>query len=401
MLPLKKLLNFMILVYHCLIKILHVKNIFLLFISLFFISTANAGWFSPTDFSNKDEVRQWCATHEGMVGYTDTESCIKNLYRPKADEVKPQYILDKYAHQLQLQAMIVMGKLNEYTKAFFLTMAGIGVIWSMYSLLFKEPNFNAFLYEIIRLILTIGFFWFIITKIPLQLVKFGNDFMVFAGKVVPTSSTAGDVTSASSSILVNAYNVAGKVFETISWSDTFTAMIIVKLCCSILIMILGFFIALNFTLCQLQYWLTACIGIFLLGFAITPWTRDTALKYLQSLLAQAFKLFTMIVCIVITNTVITEYISDLSSSVSGDGQVYVYNLINLTFSIYIGYIVCDKIPDVLANIISPISSAKANMMGAMISGVALAGGVGGVAGRLGGSALGRLSSGVMGSLRSK
>lgn len=398
--PHLRLLNFITLVYHCLKKILHVKIIF--FISLIFLSINHNAF--ATDFSDKTETTIWCSANTGTKTgsmYSSVDECVLHMYRANSEPAKPQYILNKFADQIENLAITVNQKLRDYTREFFLFLATIGIFWSMYSLLFKEPSLNAFLYEMIRLLLTIGFFYFIITNMPVTLMKLGNDFVEFAGKVSPSSVSS--MQEGSADILVNAYNLSGDILKTIAWTDGLNGMIFVKLGCAVCTMIIGFFIALNWTLAQLQYMVTCCFGFFLLGFAITPWTRDTALSYLKSLLAQSFKLFAKALCIAITNTVLTEFATSLTpeSSSGGDDVIYIYNCLNLALSIYMGYIICDKIPDALANLIAPISSAKGNLMGAMISGLAVAGGVAGGATRIGGSLLGRGASGVMGALRSK
>lgn len=397
------LLNFITLVYHCLKKILHVKLFFLTFIifSLSFFNIASADDYDVSDMSS---VRSHCeVSYAGGMGVGESvEDCVKRVY--KASPLKPANILDAYGSKMKLLATQAGVKLRNFTKAFFLFIAGVGIVWSCYSLLFKEPSLNAFIYEMTRLMLMIGFFWFLIDKMPVQLMKLGAGFISMAEKVKPDDfSGLSVVSTASSDILANSYNIAGKIFKTIKWTDSLNGMIFVKLICAVCIVIIGFMIALNWVLAYLHFYFISCWGIFLLGFAPVPWTRDTALNYLKTLIAHSFSLFAKALCIMITSYVIAQFANDLGTeSTSGvyDSD-YIYNCLNLALSIYMGYVICEKIPEALGGLIAPISPARGNIMGAMITGLALAGGVAGGVSRIGGSLIGRGASGVMGALRSK
>ena len=271
-------------------------------------------------------------------------------------------ILNAVSDGFRRQAMMWGQKMMSYASWLFWTLAVISMIFTFGFLIFEGSDFNKFFGTLIRFIITLGFFWWLLTNgTNIAVAIIGSMQRIGAG--VGGSS----VTSAS-----GVMSVAFKVFDTIQEGVSITSPavsigLVLIACVSLLVMAM---IAVNLTLEYCSAWVLCFAGIFVLGFGSTSWTRDMAITYFKTVLACAMRIMTMLLLIGIAENLITTFHSQMDKSVT---------LADAVTMLLVGVVLfrlTNLLPPIVSSLISGVNAHSTGTVG----GGGLIGGAGGLIG---------------------
>ena len=243
------------------------------------------------------------------------------------------------------------------TLLFYLTV--INLFWRAASLMFRGNNVADIFFELIRTVMIYGFFYFLITNI-----SYMGDVILDSFKEM--AKAASGVKAVSPSGMID-QGVAGmeKIFNNIGWS-AFSITGIFLLFCGICCILVYTFVAINVLIATVVFYFILYAGAILIGFAGTEWTRNSALQYLNAVLAAGMRYMTTVMVAVMSSGVFMEILNQYK----GGDKSWV-PLSSLLVSLFLTYILIQKLPDMVSNLISPAGSG----MGITSSGFAHATGI--------------------------
>ncbi|QED93001.1 P-type conjugative transfer protein TrbL [Eikenella exigua] len=234
----------------------------------------------------------------------------------------------------------------------FWSLAAISVVYTGIDLVFRKDDIAAFFAETIRLILFIGFFWWLLQNgfaISESIINSFNQLGVEAGTGGETQKTAGFVQSlfdmwnrAAAANSIRAVKIPDLIDITnaASWLNP-------ELFVAILMMVVTFFalvlIAINYALLYIAAWIYMTAGLFVLGFGGGRWTSDMAISYYRQLLNIGLQLMTMMLMMAIGKNIITSMVSQTEGFMLFHYTVLL--LVGLTLAI-----LCTKVPPMVGSL---------------------------------------------------
>lgn len=285
------------------------------------------------------------------------------------DPLDPSDILDKITTAYQSTVSDWKPKMQVTAKSLLISLGTINIVWRAAQLLFRGNNIADLIWEVVRTITVIGFFLWLIGDPKIgdkQLFKSLFDSMgELAGKLTGTT-IAGP-----SSCVTAGYNAFQKIlgatpdFETDGVAGTIAnaAIWIMYLLSGLvfgaLTMFFWLFTAVQVVIVNVSFSFLLYGGLLLLGLAGTEWTRNSALSYLNAVIASALKYFATVAVATMSYQVMVKLL-DTSVEKAGMDANFEDQLFTL-FSFEIGVLACafityllvSKLPDMLANLVSP------------------------------------------------
>jgi type IV secretion system protein TrbL len=264
----------------------------------------------------------------------------------------------------------------------FWTLATIRVTWEMGQLALKKADIQEFFAELLRISITLGLFWWLLTNatsglniagsIISSLQKLGNNAAGIEG-LSPSDLVQMGLVLFGASLVNASMNIAS----------------IVGIGMSIAILVILSSIAINMAILLISEWFLLYAGVFFLGFGGSSWTSDMAINYYKTVLGIGIQLFAMTLIAGVGIDLLSTYFAQLAEAnkagvvMSGDEMA-----IALVFCIML-WKLSEKLPPLLAGIIngSGIGSngsvsadtvAGAAMAGAAMAGAAMAAGASGM-----------------------
>ena len=234
----------------------------------------------------------------------------------------------------------------------FWSLAAISVVYTGIDLVFRKDDIAAFFAETIRLILFIGFFWWLLQNgfaISESIINSFSQLGVEAGTGGETQKTAGFVQS-----LFDMWNRAAaansiravKIPDLIDITNA-ASWINPELFVAILMMVVTFFalvlIAINYALLYIAAWIYMTAGLFVLGFGGGRWTSDMAISYYRQLLNIGLQLMTMMLMMAIGKNIITDMVSQT------EGFMLFHYMVLLLVGITLA-ILCTKVPPMVGSL---------------------------------------------------
>lgn len=337
-----------------------------------------------------------------------------------AAEISPSEILDNLTTSYQSTLQQWKPKMQGAAKTLLISLGTINIVWRAAQLLFRGNNIADLIWEVVRTIAVIGFFlWLIgdptiggtplyqslfdsmanlagqltgsaISK-PSDCVQAGFDAFSAIMDATPDLQTDGFFGTMANAIIWLAYILSGLVIGCITllfWIYTAVQMVIVTV--SFTFLLYG--------------------GLLILGLAGTEWTRNSALSYLNAIIASSLRYFATIAVATMSYQVMVSLL-DFSVTKGGMDANFGKQLTALLmFEVgvlscgFITYLMVNKLPDMLANLVSPAGSgigvsasqglAAAKLASAATGLTAAAAAVGGAAKSMAGSA-GKSAVGAM------
>jgi type IV secretion system protein VirB6/type IV secretion system protein TrbL len=301
-------------------------------------------------------------------------------------ELKGNGIFDGVLHKYQTAAHSWLSIIISAASYLFWALAAISMTWTFGMLLLRRADIQEFFAELIKFIVFTGFFWWLLINSETIGATILESLQRLGGLA---GGTGAGVTP--SSIMDLGFTLFKKTCENTSgWSPIDSAVsVILSLICLLIITLIAF----NMLELMISAWFMAYAGVFFLGFGGSKWTSDIAINYYKSLLGLGAQILAMVLLIGIGTTFIKEQANSIESYTN------YFELGVMVVSVLIMYLLSNKIPPMLAGIISGASTgavgqhsmgqmlAAASMAvsGAAMAVSAVAGGAAGVAGA--GSAL--------------
>lgn len=202
----------------------------------------------------------------------------------------------------------VGASISEAGKKLLFALCLITFIWNGAQLMIKGTDFGSLFFELFRTIMIFGFFYWLLNSVPLYLSNMCAKFGQWGVSLTGTSSTS-DVFKY---IIQETTQISGDLFfgsddanKSLLRIDIFSIIFIInRSLMALFILVAGYVMAMNLVVLAIEFVCTAWLGVFILGMAGSPWTRDSSMTYLRTLLAKSVKYFISILVISIGFSVI-------------------------------------------------------------------------------------------------
>ncbi|HAK9808835.1 TPA: P-type conjugative transfer protein TrbL [Escherichia coli] len=256
----------------------------------------------------------------------------------------------------------------------FWTLVLISMVWTFGMMALRKADIGEFFAEFVRFTIFTGFFWWALTNGP----NFASSIYASLRQLAGNATGLGNALSPSGIVDVG-FEIFDKVMDQSSvWKPVdSTAGILMAVAILVILALVG----VNMLLLLASGWVLAYGGVFLLGFGGSRWTSDMAINYYKTVLGVAAQLFAMVLLVGIGKTFLDDYYSRMSSGVS------LKEMGVLLIVVIILLALVNKIPPLVAGIITGASVGGAGI-GNFGAGAALgAAGMAAAAAATGGAAL--------------
>lgn len=285
----------------------------------------------------------------------------------------PNTLLNQFVTQLKVYEKMF----SNGAKNLFLALAIIGMVWSFSQLALKGAEFSNISFEVIRVMLVIGFFWWLIMHAPTYLFSLFDKF----GNWCSSGGTGAGISS-STSLLTKGFDIAGKLWgdrSYVTWYVPTTWMTwLINVIFAIFILLTIVFISINMLIMNIEFVFMAYVGIFILGMAGSSWTRDTAISYLRKLLGIALSYFGLLMICNIGFMVLNSSASSLFT-IFQDPESHYGNRLEAQVVMLIIFLLLAKLVNAIPNTLSSLVGGGASQ------GYNVTAGAGAVAGAVGGA----------------
>lgn len=288
-------------------------------------------------------------------------------------------------------------KLQGYARNLLFLLAGIQFVWTFGNLIWQSADVGEMFRELIKFVMTIGFFLALLTystewstAIVNSFREAGSQASGFAQELMP-----GDV-------FTLAIKLAQKVLSNISLFDLETAVVIAL--SGVIILLCFAFIAAFMFVTLVESYVIINAAVLLIGFGGSQWTREFAIAPLRYAVAVGAKLFVLTLIVGLIMSVSDRWFANYDGTIGP-------TLTLLGLSLVCAYL-SRSIPELIAGMITGSSFGGGSAIGGMAmaaaaaatglaAGTMMAGGAnaaGGAAGALGGGSGGGAGSGLADSI---
>ena len=239
----------------------------------------------------------------------------------------------------------------------FYALLTIGLVWRFGMMAIKGGQINDLFIDLIRTIMIAGLFTWLV-----QQVEYARIFRaVFQGMGQLAMQASGEsALPTPSGMLTVGTTAAGKILDTIGWSNALSVESLLKLGVAGAILVLYCLIAINVLLAFIAFYFMMYAGVFLLAFWGADWTRDTAIMYLKALLARSIEFYGIILLASASSDIFQNCLNDFVSSSGADTWL---PLATLFTAAVVTYLLITKLPAMLAQCVAPIQSAGVSASG--------------------------------------
>lgn len=301
---------------------------------------------------------------------------------------QPDSLIDKTVNAYEEEFRHYTNIVHQAAMGLFVGLFLCQFVWSIIQLFLQESlTFAAVVTTIIRQVMTGGFFWWLLFNRSI-LETIVASFKGLSGLDLELASLV-KISVNTCTIIISATSLATGVLEGlyIGLVGIVTAVIVAFA----LATATGYL-----AIALLENYIVGSLGLILLGFGGSEYTRNYALSYIKTLVHIGFKLFLVSVILVIGigifHNIKLEMISALGSGVNVDNISLLQSCTNLITVAFFFIAIIKIIPQISDTLISGVS------MGIGQGGAAIRSGVGGAAALAGGLAMGagRVAAGTIG-----
>lgn len=314
--------------------------------------------------------------------------CINSAFASGEDSVKIaptatiNSLIENFTSKLQgIQSIFQNGARN-----LFLSLAVIAIVWSYGQLLIKGGELNTIFFELVKTIMTVGLFWWLINDCADLLFTLFKKFGEWGGKQTNFGvHSAADVINQGSSIALNLLSVEGGVFDMAVWVAS-----VIGLVFGMYVFITCVILGVNIIILEVEFYFFCYIGVFILGTAGSEWTKDSSIAYLKKLIAYSVQYFATLVVAGIAFSAMEKYTEQVNKMTSAnDVSGTCLAMLSLLGIFLVISKVQQTIPQALAGLFGGGSTGgyDASGIGAKAA-LGTAAAVGGVALKAGGAGLG-------------
>ncbi|ULF91218.1 P-type conjugative transfer protein TrbL [Vibrio alginolyticus] len=281
-------------------------------------------------------------------------------------------VLDDAALQFMTVASTWTGVITNYASWLFWLLGTISLVWTGGTLLLRQADIREFFAELIRFIMTFGFFLWLLRNGPVFATSIIDSLRIIGAEAagLPRELTPSEPISI-------ALDIVAKSGNAYSFSSPFDSLAIFII--TLLIVVCMTIVSANVLVALVSAWVLCYAGIFVLGFGGSRWTSDIAINYFRNVLGLALKLMTMTLMIGIAMSIMDSFLVNLSDD-APMRELLVIFIVALVLVLLI-----HSVPNIVAGLI-PGAGAAAS------SGNISAGAMAGVAMTTGGMAAGAVMS---------
>lgn len=270
--------------------------------------------------------------------------------------------------------------MQEAASNLYIGLAAISLVWTMGQLPFHRSSFAEFFGELLRYIIFIGFFYWLLINAP-----------AISDSIIDSMLSLGEKATKQSGIdPSDIVDIGFKLYDTVCIKiakDFEIKMLGYYICAwliSVVIMILMALVGINMLLQFCAAWVLAYAGIFFLGFGATKWTSDIAINYFKTVIGLGASLMTMTLLVGIGTSITENSIKMMEPGQQSLNELGVVFISSLTL-----FLLVDKLPAMVAGIINGSSIGASMGVGAFGAGAAVgAAGVAAGAAKFGGKLIG-------------
>lgn len=340
----------------------------------------------------------------------------------QALELNPSGILDNLTTSYQSTLQQWKPEMQGAAKTLLISLGTINIVWRASQLLFRGNNIADLIWEVVRTIAVIGFFLWLIgdpaiggTPLYRSLIASMGD---LAGKLT------GSTIAGPSDCITAGFNCFQNILQAVPdlHPDGFLGTIanvgvwilytLSALCIGIVSLMFWIFTAVQIVIVNVSFTFLLYGGLLLLGLAGTEWTRNSALSYLNALIACSLRYFATVAVATMSYQVMKTLMNsslekiELDQNLFAQSYDYFQYVIGVLSCAFITYLMVNKLPDMLANLVSPAGSgmgvsasqglAATKLASAATGLTAAAVAMGGAAKSMAGSAAGAVGKGLGG-----
>lgn len=242
--------------------------------------------------------------------------CINSAFASGEDSVKIaptatiNSLIENFTSKLEgIQSIFQNGARN-----LFLSLAVIAIVWSYGQLLIKGGELNTIFFELVKTIMTVGLFWWLINDCADLLFTMFKKFGEWGGKQTNFGvHSAADVINQGSSIALNLLSVEGGVFDMAVWVAS-----VIGLVFGMYVFITCVILGVNIIILEVEFYFFCYIGVFILGTAGSEWTKDSSIAYLKKLIAYSVQYFATLVVAGIAFSAMEKYTEQVNKMTSAN-----------------------------------------------------------------------------------
>jgi type IV secretion system protein VirB6/type IV secretion system protein TrbL len=288
---------------------------------------------------------------------------------PAAAQLSSSGILDVVTIAYQTAAGQWAAKIKTHALYLFWLLASISMVWTFGMLALRQADIGEFMSELIKFIIFLGFFLWLLNNGPDFATKIINSL-----RQIGSEATGRKDVLTPSKIVDIGFKIFWKAVDQMSFFSPLASAATLIMSGGILLVLA--FIAFGMVQLLCAAWILAYAGMFFLGFGGSRWTSDIAIYYYKSVLGVAAELMTMTLLIGIGQDLLTMFGNANASS----PELNLKSLAAMLIASLLLYRLCDSLPGRVASIATGGAIGGSGMGGGMgVAALAAGAAVGGAA----------------------
>lgn len=242
--------------------------------------------------------------------------CINSAFASGEDSVKiaPTATINSLIENFTSKLEGIQNIFQNGARNLFLSLAVIAIVWSYGQLLIKGGELNTIFFELVKTIMTVGLFWWLINDCADLLFTLFKKFGEWGGKQTNFGvHSAADVINQGSSIALNLLSVEGGIFDMAVWVAS-----VIGLVFGIYVFVTCVILGVNIIILEVEFYFFCYIGVFILGTAGSEWTKDSSIAYLKKLIAYSVQYFSTLVVAGIAFSAMEKYTEQVNKMTSAN-----------------------------------------------------------------------------------
>ncbi len=258
-------------------------------------------------------------------------ACVPDIHAQSAD------VGSQITNQFSSAISGFGAQIEQYAERLFWSLAACSLVWTGVTLALKRADITDFLGELVRFIITTGFFYWLLqngTEIAASIITSLQQ----AGATVG----GGDGTSRGNTVLQLSLNFANAAANNVSLWDP--KMAVMWTLIALVSLLIGCYMIVTLIIAICSALTLVYAGVFVLGFGGSRWTSEMAVSYYKAVIAAGLRLFTLNL---LMNTVIT-----LVSQYTQGNMTQLSPALTCLAALVIVAMLVDKVPAQIAALVS-------------------------------------------------
>jgi len=258
-----------------------------------------------------------------------------------------------------------------------LSLALLAFMWTGIQMVLKNADFQEILVELVKMVMTVGFFLAVIMYADTWSAALINGFMWIGNQAAGASSTLGSGSLDPAGILGRGFTLAGQIIAVKTGWNPITPLLLAII--ALVAFLIYAAIAAYCLLTMAEAYIVTAAGVIFLGFGSTNWTDEYARRYITYCVSIGAKLYALFLVIGIGEQLIHSW-------AIGEDKTAIMSAISIVGVLFLLLMLVKMIPDIVQGLINGVSLGSGTpSIGGMLA--AAAGGAAGAAvGAVGGTA---------------